>query len=88
MFRIFDINYLMDTHELQNTIIKKILNTNDKQLLQYFDDLLSIKNKNSEAYKLTDFEKQIIKESLSDYKKGNIVSNEDVFKKTDKWLEE
>ena len=78
----------MDTHELQNTIIKKILNTSDKQLLQYFDDLLSIRDKNTEAYKLTDFEKKIISDSLIDYKKGSTVSNKDVFKKTESWLEE
>lgn len=76
----------MNTIELQNTIIRKILNTKDNQLLDYFNSILTIGKEDSDVYKLSDFEKQVINESLIDYKNGNIISNDDVFTKTEKWL--
>ena len=77
----------MNTIELQNTIIRKILNIKNNQLLDYFNSILTIGEKNSDVYKLSDFEKQVINESLTDYQNGNIISNDDVFTKTEKWLE-
>ena len=50
--------------------------------------LNNMKNSTNQNYILNDFEIQIINESLSDYENGNIISNEDVFSKTKKWLEE
>jgi hypothetical protein len=73
--------------ELQNNIIRLVLNTNDNQLLDYLNSILS-KGANSTLYKLSDFEKTIINESLSEYKAGKVISNEDVFSKNEKWLEE
>lgn len=77
----------MNTVELQNTIIRKILNTKDNQLLDYFNRVLTIGEKDSDVYKFNDFEKQVINESLNDYQNGNTISNDDVFTKTEKWLE-
>jgi len=76
----------MITSELQNKIIRKILNTNDNQLLDYLNSILS-KGTNQSLYKLTDFEKAIIQESQTDYQKGIIFSNEDVFSKNEKMSE-
>lgn len=76
----------MNTIELQNKIIHKVLEINNKDFLDYLNSLLTTENLS--AYKLNEFEKTIIEESIIDYKSGNTVSNEDVFKKTEKWLEE
>ena len=76
----------MNTIELQNTIIKKILNTNDSDILKYFNQILS--KENQDFYKLTDFEMQVANESLMDYENSNIITNDEVFAKTKKWLEE
>ena len=76
----------MNTVELQNTIIKKILNTNDSDILKYFNQILS--KENQDFYKLTDFEMQVANESLMDYENSNIITNDEVFAKTKKWLEE
>ncbi len=73
--------------ELQNNIIRQVLNTNDSQLLDYLNSILT-KGAAKALYKLSDFEKTIIHESLSEYKAGKVISNEDVFSKNDKWLEE
>ena len=79
----------MTTVELQNNIIRNILQTDDNQLLDYLNLVLSIAVKDkSSLYKLDDFEKSIIEESLKEYKLGKTLSNEAVFTKTKKWLEE
>jgi hypothetical protein len=73
--------------ELQNNIIRQVLNTNDSHLLDYLNGILS-KGADTTLYKLSDFEKTIINESLSEYRVGKVISNEDVFSRNEKWLEE
>jgi hypothetical protein len=77
----------MNIIELQNSIIRKILNTKDNQLLNYLNNIL-LKEEAPSVYQFSDFEKQMINESLADYEKGNTISNDEVFSKTKKWLEE
>ncbi len=77
----------MKSAELKNNIIKRILDVNDKGLLDYLDLLLA-RNESSETYKLSSFEKQIIKESLADYEMGNTNSNDDIYTRNSKWLNE
>ena len=77
----------MSRTELQNKIIRQVLNTNDYQLLDYLNSILN-KGAATTLYKLSDFEKSIINESLSEYMVGKVVSNEDVFSRNEKWLEE
>ena len=77
----------MSTIKLQNNIIRKVLNIKNSQLLEYLHALVS-KEQEAEGYRLSKFEKQVVNESLADYQSGNTMSSEDVFAKTDKWLEE
>ena len=77
----------MTTFKLQNSIIRKILDTKDEQLLDYLNSLLT-KEKNSDTYQLNEFEKGIIQESLAQYQNGQVLSNKKVASKTEKWLEE
>lgn len=76
----------MSTFELQNQLIRRILEISDQELLEYLFNLAS--KEKAQAYQLTDFEKEFILESLEEYSSGKIISNEDVFKKTDQWLSE
>ena len=76
----------MNTIEIQNSLIRKILNTQDIEILNYFHSILS--SDTQVSYKLNDFEIQLINDSLADYENGNIISNDDFFTKTEKWLEE
>jgi len=71
---------------LQNNIIRQVLNTDDNQLLDYLNSILS-KRLDSELYELTDFEKTIVNESLTAYKVGKVISNEEMFSRNEKWLE-
>ena len=77
----------MTKSELQNNIIRQVLSTNDKQLLDYLNLILS-KGADSTLYKLSDFEKTIINDSLSEYMHGKVISNEDIFSRNEKWLKE
>lgn len=76
----------MGTGELQNSIIRKVLNIKNNQLLEYLHAIVS-KEQEEEFYRLSKFEKQVVNESLADYQSGNTMTNEEVFTKTDKWLE-
>ena len=67
----------MKTIELQNSIIRKVLNTDDNQLLDTLNQLLN-NNENQEIDRLSDFEKSLISESEADYEAGRVISNEDV----------
>jgi len=75
----------MNTVNLQNQIIQKILHTSDKSLLEYLDALLSKEN-NQSVYHLSSIEKQLISESNSDYATGKTIQNDEVFNKLEKWL--
>jgi len=77
----------MSTSELQESIIQKVLHTNDAQLLDFLNHLLS-NNEESETYKLSDFERSILNESHADYTTGKTIPDEDVFNRNEKWLEE
>jgi hypothetical protein len=74
--------------ELQNKVIGKIKSIDDENILNLLDKILTTNNSDNDKYILSEAEKQFVSESLQDYKKGNIKSNEEVFNKIEKWLEE
>ena len=76
----------MNRTELQNNIIRQVLNINDNKLLDYLNGILN-KGADKTLYKLSNFEKTIIKENLSEYVVGKVISNEDAFLRNEKWLE-
>lgn len=65
----------METTELQNSIIQKVLHTNDNQLLDYLNQLLNERSE-KEIYQLSEFEKSIISESRADYQSGKTISSD------------
>lgn len=77
----------MNYSELQNSIIRRILNIKDIILLQKIQELL-LKQNTPDIYYLSELEKQIIQISKKQIDNGNYFTNEEVFEKTDKWLEE
>jgi len=77
----------MTTKELQNSIIQKVLRTDDDELLDYLNTLLSEGDKNK-IYHLSDLEKALISESQADYESGKIISNEDIISRNEEWLKE
>ena len=75
----------MNRSELQNSIIRQVLKTDDEQLLEYLNSIIN-KATNSSLYKLSDFEKDLIKESQAEYLAGKTISNDEVFARNEKWL--
>ncbi|MCX6267449.1 MAG: hypothetical protein NTW16_08850 [Bacteroidetes bacterium] len=76
----------MSTVELQNKLIRKILGIRNQDLLEYLFSIAG--NEKGPPYQPTPFELRFIKESMKDYPVGKVISNEDVFTKTDQWLKE
>ena len=75
----------MQTTELQNKIIRKVLATDDISLLEKIQDFLnSLKEK--KTYKLSPSERKIIEEREIHYKTEKKISNEDVFKEIEEML--
>jgi len=76
----------MNTLELQNNIIRKVLELKDNDLLLY---LQSIIDRSKDIYQLSEEELQILNESKADYNAGRIHSHEDVMKEMKKqWLDQ
>ena len=65
----------MNTSELQKSIIQKIRSTNDDELLNYLNQLLSSEEE-QKTYQLSDFEKNMLAESQADYLAGRTIPNE------------
>jgi predicted transcriptional regulator len=77
----------MSTAELQNSIIQKVLKISDSQLLDYLNSLL-LEDESSSFYSMNEWEMKVIQESISEYERGEVINNEDVFNKNEKWLNE
>jgi hypothetical protein len=77
----------MRSAKIQKSIIRKVLSADDEQLLEYLHQVL-ISGENLEQYKLNEDEKSLIAESLTDYKSGRIISNQDVISRNEEWLKE
>ena len=73
--------------ELQNKIIQMVMQSNDEQLLDYLNKILS-NEVDKEIYKLSEFEKAIITESQIEYQSGKMISNKDIISNNDAWLKE
>ncbi|MGW9684960.1 hypothetical protein [Flagellimonas sp. 2504JD1-5] len=77
----------MSVSELQNDIIKKLLTIEDSHTLSLFKEMLQTYTSKKE-YQVSDLEKNLISESLEDYKKGNVITSETVNKRDEEWLKE
>lgn len=76
----------MTTLELQNTIIRKILETDDSVLLDFVNTILAGNRKLNE-YQFTETERKLIQESQSSYMAGETIDDDVVIDRLDKWLE-
>jgi predicted transcriptional regulator len=76
----------MSTTELQNTIIRKILDIDESDVLQKMDELLD-QIKGDKLMELSDIEKRFVEMGLKQVEKGLFYTNEEVFDKTGRWLE-
>jgi len=64
----------MKTKELQNSIIQKVWRTDDKQFLEYLNQILTERAKNRN-YQLSEFEKSLISDNQANYLSEKMISN-------------
>ena len=73
----------MSTLELQNQLIRKILEIKDQEVLEYLFTIAG--HEQGAPYKLNSSEQRFIRESLDEYEAGQVISNDEVIAKTDQW---
>jgi hypothetical protein len=76
----------MSTAELRKKLIEKINETKDENLLEVAYRLLESEAEDSEIYKLSSEQKNVVHESQEQIKKGDFLSNEQSDKEIDEWL--
>ncbi len=67
----------MNAAEIKLDLFRRIDNLSENDLEKMYDKFLTLLSSTS-TYTLSDLEKEAIRESLSDSKKGNVFSHEDV----------
>lgn len=76
----------MSTVELRKRLIEKINETKDENLLEEAYRLLESEAEDSEIYKLSSEQKNVVHESQEQIKKGDFLTNEQSDKEIDEWL--
>ena len=72
-------------NQVKNNIIDKIILLEDKKVINALDQILDNLN-TPENKKLSSEEKALLLLGLEDYKNGNVISDEEVRKSEEKWL--
>ncbi|UPT67049.1 MAG: hypothetical protein M0D57_22005 [Sphingobacteriales bacterium JAD_PAG50586_3] len=78
----------MNQEELKKKIIEKLYQTNDEEILDIVYSLLEPEAEYNTSAPSSEAEMKAVLEGLEDIKNGNIVSDEEVQKNLDKWLDE
>jgi predicted transcriptional regulator len=76
----------MSTTELREKLIGKIQLTNDESILEEVYRVLELETTLSETYLLSPLEKKEIELGRKDIREGRILTNEEVNKEMDEWL--
>jgi predicted transcriptional regulator len=78
----------MNLQERKEELIEKIRSINDEAIIEeMLYAILSLEN-DAEYIHLTPAQEQTVNESMAQYKRGEFITQEDLEKKIDKWLEE
>jgi len=77
----------MSTFEMQNILIRRILSIDKLETLEMIDTMIHSIRPEGIGH-LSDLEESFINKSLVQIGEGNYLSNEEVFEKTKKWLDE
>lgn len=72
-------------NQVKNNIIDKIILLEDKKVINALDQILDNLN-TPENKKLSSEEKALLLLGLEDYKNGDVISDEEVRKSEEKWL--
>jgi hypothetical protein len=76
----------MAVSELKNQVKKRIESVNDESLLEEILNLIDFQSEKEEMYMIPSDHQKELELSLEQMKNGDIISNEDVNDKVQKWL--
>jgi len=76
----------MNAIELQHGIISQILDIQDKNFLEQMYHIVF--SNNEQPVTIKGIERKLISDSLNDFESGKIITNDTVFEKSEKWLNE
>jgi len=76
----------MNAIELQHGIISQILDIQDENFLEQLYHIVF--SNNEQPVTIKGIERKLISESLNDFESGKIITNDTVFEKSEKWLNE
>ena len=74
--------------KLKNGLINKILQINNKELLEALNNLVSESTSNAKPVKLTKEQQEMLEMSEADIKAGRLISQEAMNKRNLEWLNE
>lgn len=78
---------MANVDNLRNMIISKILTISDQGVLKALDKILASSTRNQKV-ELTDEQLYMLKMSDEDIKRGEVISQEELFQRERKWLNE
>ena len=70
---------------IRNSLISKLLTVKDQDILKALDKLISASTKDSKA-ELSKEQITMIEMGISDYEKGNVISQSELFEQEKEWL--
>ena len=76
----------MQGDNLKFSLLDKLISVRDLSLLEKVDSLLGNVDINQPIFKVTDAQKQMLKKSEDDIRKGNLISDDELNAEEDKWL--
>jgi predicted transcriptional regulator len=76
----------METIELQNNLIRRVLEIQDNKILNYLYKL-AYSESDEILYVVNAIERRLIGESMEDAEKGKIKTNDEVFQSVASWLD-
>ncbi len=76
----------MTALELKKRLIGKINNTDNNEILEEMYRLIENEDTDLSVYKLSSEQNSAIEEAQDQYRKGNIITNEQADKEIDEWL--
>lgn len=78
----------MTTTKLKNILTQKISKIDDNDFLNAIRILIEMKENAGDIYKLNKIQRQRIKKSKEQIKKGDVIDNDQVFDEIERWLKE
>ena len=76
----------MSNAELKKRLIDKIQKTDNENLLEEAFRLLQLESEDIEVYKLSDEQKSAVNEAREQIKRGEFLTDDEVNKDVDEWL--